>query len=510
MAGEECLSKVAVFIQEGKALRSLLKGTRLDEPVLPDIFTWISHELFKDIELTPIALRHAIQTHILTGRKDITEVLIDILTGSGQNENKLEALQNQVLDPQKKQPGFLMAYMHMDASGLHMYIIQSQSSQPQRPTCKGMVELAARQLRSTPLAAITVPLSLVVDVQQNAAQIPEKCKRISFWVEEFCRETDCWHIFERKIEVQNVDGVMRFRVPRSDSTIRLKFIKHLSDASRDHVLTFCRILLRRCEFKVLEGLSDRFKSADIPFKHKYAVLSNFETELGKFNDAISIGTKPSELQERRGRVNNAVIGTSISGLVGGVLGVVGLALIPVTFGVSLGLTIAGGVIGASSGIVQGGFRVHEAVKENKSTAQIRETLEKVRGDFEKALTDFTREFNLDAIGNSGPESPGLNIRGSLSIGAILRSVHSGVGIGIAAAKVGASAATTAAAILAPVSLILDGGFMAEAIYGKATGNHTEAGRKLECLRVFQTIVNASYRGNADFNTNIVEKIMQND
>ncbi|KAH3850819.1 hypothetical protein DPMN_093293 [Dreissena polymorpha] len=210
MAGEECLSKVAVFIQEGKALRSLLKGTRLDEPVLPDIFTWISHELFKDIELTPIALRHAIQTHILTGRKDITEVLIDILTGSGQNENKLEALQNQVLDPQydkansviyfyclatfvdldiyvvnsesnneckwkeykslkllnikqeidyrnkvykfnvnrKKQPGFLMAYMHMDASGLHMYIIQSQSSQPQRPTCKGMVELAARQLRS--------------------------------------------------------------------------------------------------------------------------------------------------------------------------------------------------------------------------------------------------------------------------------------------------------------------------------------------------------------------------
>ncbi|KAH3813193.1 uncharacterized protein LOC127836484 [Dreissena polymorpha] len=247
MAGEECLSKVAKFLQEGKALRSLWKGTRLEEPKLSDIFTWISHELFRDIELTPIALRHAIQKHHLTGRKDITEVLIDIFTGSGQNENKLEELQNQVLDPQydkanyviyfyclatfididiyvvnsesnneckwneykslkllnikqeidyrnkmykfdvnrNKQPGFLMAYMHMDASGLHMYIIRSQSSQPRRPECKGMVELAARQLKSTPLVAITVPPSLVVDVQQNVAQIPEKCKRISLWVEEF-------------------------------------------------------------------------------------------------------------------------------------------------------------------------------------------------------------------------------------------------------------------------------------------------------------------------------------
>ncbi|XP_052219092.1 uncharacterized protein LOC127836479 [Dreissena polymorpha] len=403
-----------------------------------------------------------------------------------------------------------MAYMHMDASGLNMYKIRSQSSHPRRPECKGMVELEARKLKSTPLGTITVPTWLVVDVQQNAAQIPEKCKRISFWVEEFCRETDCWHIYVMVIEVPNSDSWSKHRVPSSDSTLRLKLIKHLSDASRDHVLTFCRILLRRCEFKVLEGLSDHFKSADIPFTHKYAVLSNFETELGKFNAAISVGTKPSEFQERRGRVNNAVIGTSISGLVGGVLGVVGLALIPVTFGVSLGLTIAGGAIGASSGIVQGGFRVHEAVKQNQSTAKIRETLEKVRGDFEQALTDFTGEFKIDAIGNSGPESPGLNIRGSLSIGAILRSVHSGVGIGFAAAKVGASAATAAAAVLAPVSLILDGGFMAEAIYGKATGNHTEVGRKLECLRVFQTIVNATYRGNADFNTNIVERIMQND
>ncbi|KAH3850817.1 hypothetical protein DPMN_093291 [Dreissena polymorpha] len=186
MAGDECLSKVATFIQEGKALRSLVKGTRPEEPVLSDIFTWISHELFNDIELKPIALRHAIQKHILTNRKDITEVLIDIVTGSGQKTSKLKALQNQVLDPQcdqensviyvyclatsvdldiyvvnsevdnefkwmeykslkllnieqeidyrnktytfhvnraDKTPGFLMSYMHVNANGLQMYMI---------------------------------------------------------------------------------------------------------------------------------------------------------------------------------------------------------------------------------------------------------------------------------------------------------------------------------------------------------------------------------------------------
>ncbi|KAH3850816.1 hypothetical protein DPMN_093290 [Dreissena polymorpha] len=74
---------------------------------------------------------------------------------------------------------------------------------------------------------------------------------------------------------------------------------------------------------------------------------------------------PSELKERRGRVNDAVIGLSISGIVGGMIGIVGLALIPVSFGASLRLTIAGVVIGASSGIAQGGFRIHEAVKQNQ-------------------------------------------------------------------------------------------------------------------------------------------------
>ncbi|KAH3813200.1 hypothetical protein DPMN_141652 [Dreissena polymorpha] len=129
MAGDECLSKVAIFIQEGKALRSLWRGTRLAEPVVPDKFTWISHELFQDIELTPIALRHAIQKHILTGRKDITEVLIDIFTGSGQNANTLAALQNQVLDPQYDNANSLIYFDCLATFvDLDIYVVHSESN----------------------------------------------------------------------------------------------------------------------------------------------------------------------------------------------------------------------------------------------------------------------------------------------------------------------------------------------------------------------------------------------
>ncbi|KAH3813165.1 uncharacterized protein LOC127836478 [Dreissena polymorpha] len=573
MAGEDSLSKIATFIQEGKALRCLMKGSRPEEPVLPDIFTWISHELFDDIENKPIALRHAVKEHIFTSRKDITEVLLNLFTGSGPNANKQEDLQKQVLDPNydnansaiyfyclatfcdidiyvvtseggdkckwneykslkllnikqeikyrdkthtfdvsmNRKPGFLMTYMHVDLNGPHMYIIRPTSSaRPQRPECKGLVELAARHLKCTPLDQIAMPESLIDDVQKHVNRLPPCNKRIRYWAEEYCIATDCWDIYETTIEVPNEDSWRRLTAPRSDETLRLKLIKHLSDCSKEQVLIFCKVLLRRFEFVTLTILSDRFDSFDNPFKHKYAVLNKFETELEKFNKAISFGALPSELQERKGKVNNAVIGTSVSGIVGGVLGVVGLALIPVTFGVSLGLTIAGGVIGASSGIVQGGFRVHEAVMQNQSTAVIKENMEKIRSDFEQALTDFPKEFNLDAIGNKGPDSPGLNIRGSMSVGSILRSVHSAIGIGLAAARVGTSVATAAAAILAPVSLVVDGGFMAEAIYSKTTGSYTEAGRKLECLRAFQTVVIATYMGNADFGTKIVERTMQND
>lgn len=48
-----------------------------------------------------------------------------------------------------------------------------------------------------------------------------------------------------------------------------------------------------------------------------------------------------ELDVHFTRLSKAKIGGSAAGIVGGVLGIVGLALTPFTFGASLGLTIAG-------------------------------------------------------------------------------------------------------------------------------------------------------------------------
>lgn len=49
----------------------------------------------------------------------------------------------------------------------------------------------------------------------------------------------------------------------------------------------------------------------------------------------------NELDEHFSRISVSKIGGSATGIVGAVLGIVGLSLAPVTFGASLGLTIAG-------------------------------------------------------------------------------------------------------------------------------------------------------------------------
>lgn len=69
----------------------------------------------------------------------------------------------------------------------------------------------------------------------------------------------------------------------------------------------------------------------------------------------------NRLEERRQKVNIATIAGSVTGLVGGVLAIAGLALGPVTFGASFGLTIAGGVIGGVGGLTTTGSKVTEAV-----------------------------------------------------------------------------------------------------------------------------------------------------
>ncbi|KAH3813180.1 hypothetical protein DPMN_141632 [Dreissena polymorpha] len=140
-----------------------------------------------------------------------------------------------------RKTGFLMTYMHVDLNGPHMYIIRPTSSaRSQRPECKGLVELAARHLKCTPLDQIAMPESLIDDVQKHVNRLPPGNKRIRYWAEEYCIATDCWDIYETTIEVPNEDSWRRLTAPRSDEKLRLKLIKHLSDCSKEQVLIFCK------------------------------------------------------------------------------------------------------------------------------------------------------------------------------------------------------------------------------------------------------------------------------
>ncbi|XP_060570678.1 uncharacterized protein LOC132728967 [Ruditapes philippinarum] len=69
----------------------------------------------------------------------------------------------------------------------------------------------------------------------------------------------------------------------------------------------------------------------------------------------------------------------------GVLAVVGFGLSFVTFGASLGLCIAGGIIGGAGGIVTGGASIADAVKSSRTRKMAKAELDKCDTAFNKIL-----------------------------------------------------------------------------------------------------------------------------
>ncbi|XP_060570676.1 uncharacterized protein LOC132728966 isoform X1 [Ruditapes philippinarum] len=87
-------------------------------------------------------------------------------------------------------------------------------------------------------------------------------------------------------------------------------------------------------------------------------------------------------------------------VVGGVLFVVGFGLSFVTFGASLGLCIAGGIIGGAGGIVTGGASIADAVKSSKARTKAKAELDKCNTAFNEILMKCNRvSTQLENVGN---------------------------------------------------------------------------------------------------------------
>lgn len=193
----------------------------------------------------------------------------------------------------------------------------------------------------------------------------------------------------------------------------------------------------------------------------------------------------NRLEERRQKVNIATIAGSVTGLVGGVLAIAGLALGPVTFGASFGLTIAGGVIGGVGGLTTTGSKVTEAVYLSQDINFLNvckgkfETKVKVLQEemisFKKELQKLDRETNnFFKFSNQDTIDPSK----IQSLIGLIRAIKSFVTIPLVIARISLRSATIANAVLGPLTVIFDIGFMSHAVWNLSKGSKTDVSENL--------------------------------
>ncbi|XP_053395330.1 uncharacterized protein LOC123523964 [Mercenaria mercenaria] len=287
----------------------------------------------------------------------------------------------------------------------------------------------------------------------------------------------------------------------------------LSANSSDAFQVVCQVLISRREKTILAPYVGRWESfvSSCDYLRQFQALVALDNAIYSRNVAViafgnSCLSGGRELDERRKKVTTAVISSSSLGIVSGGLIIAGIVLAPVSFGSSLGLSIAGGTIGIGAGVAAGTARTVEAVKQNETMTIIRTQQAKIQekeNDVADSIRDVENVFQIFIRNDQDAENEelGRSRRGFLAVGSALRATHGGFGIALAATRLAASAATVSAAVLGPLSLVLDIAFLTEAAYNKAKGDKTNAGEKLqsigETMGTKSKIFNSILRGNFD-------------
>ena len=193
-----------------------------------------------------------------------------------------------------------------------------------------------------------------------------------------------------------------------------------------------------------------------------------------------------ELEGIRHNVNIASIVGSSVGIIGSSLALAGVITAPFTFGASLGLGIAGGVIGGLGGITSAGSKVTEVVMNKKWIMQmqrrqrvLQERSHEVKLCHEK-LEKSVKDLLVDA---DPPTLDDLRVMEAQATPGILRSLKGFSIIPLLVVRSAGRVATISAAVITPLSLILDAGIVAYSAYNLAKGSRTNVTENLRTISV---------------------------
>ncbi|XP_032837184.1 apolipoprotein L3-like [Petromyzon marinus] len=225
-----------------------------------------------------------------------------------------------------------------------------------------------------------------------------------------------------------------------------------------------------------------------------APASDYESARNKLQDIYPEWTEKREetiqnlqgmvqaIRERQKNVNIAKVTGSATGIVGGIMSIVGLALIPVTFGASLGLIIGGAAIGVAGGITGAGASIALTVLNRMDSTEAQELLTQDT-ELSVRLHEAMVRLNRAAAGSGESMSPGsLNLpqvaKNITQISIAAATVVEDVAVGALRGTAGAALRVTGF-VLSSVFLVVDLASVVHSSLHLSNGSPSEVADQLQ-------------------------------